>query len=64
MAFIVLNEGADLTAQEVIDHCKEHLADFKCPRRVEFIESFPKTATGKIQKNRIVEGYMEKSGRS
>jgi len=51
------------TGEEVIDYCKEHLADFKCPRRVEFAESFPKTATGKIQKNKIVEGYVEKSRR-
>jgi len=63
MAFIVLNEGARMTGEEVIDYCKEHLADFKCPRRVEFAESFPKTATGKIQKNKIVEGYVEKSRR-
>ena len=60
MAFIILNEDAELTADEVIAYCKEHLADFKCPRKVEFVKAFPKTATGKIQKNKIVEGYLEK----
>ena len=38
-----------LTAQEVVDHCKRHLAGFKVPRAVVFGE-LPKTATGKIQK--------------
>jgi len=60
MAFIVLNEGADLAAEDVIAYCKEHLADFKCPRKVKFVKSFPKTATGKIQKNKIVEEYTQK----
>lgn len=60
MAFIVLNEGALMTEQDVIDYCKERLADFKCPRKVEFVYSFPKTATGKIQKNKIVESYLGK----
>ncbi|MBI5118059.1 long-chain fatty acid--CoA ligase [Candidatus Poribacteria bacterium] len=57
MAFIVLREGAALTAEDVITYCRQHLADFKCPRKVEFVKAFPKTATGKIQKNKIVEGY-------
>ena len=64
MAFIVLNEGFEMTADEVIAYCKEHLADFKCPRKVAFVEGFPKTATGKIQKNKLVEGYLAKSDES
>ncbi|MBI4830761.1 MAG: AMP-binding protein [Candidatus Lindowbacteria bacterium] len=59
MAFIVLKEQAALTADEVIAYCRQHLADFKCPRKVEFVKAFPKTATGKIQKNKIVEGYLK-----
>ncbi len=48
-AFIELKAGAKVTAQEIIAHCKEHLAGFKVPRAVEFGE-LPKTSTGKTQK--------------
>lgn len=56
-AFIVPRPDVPVSAEAIIAYCQEHLADFKCPRVVEFVESFPKTATGKIQKNRLVEQY-------
>ncbi len=56
-AFIVPRPGVPAGAEAIIAYCREHLADFKCPQVVEFVESFPKTATGKIQKNRLVERY-------
>ncbi len=56
-AFVVLKQGAGLKPQEVIGYCKEHLANYKCPRIVEFADSLPKTATGRIQKNKIIEEY-------
>ncbi len=55
VAFIVLKEGAALSEAQVIDYCRESLADFKAPRRVFFEKSLPKTATGKIQKVRLRE---------
>jgi fatty-acyl-CoA synthase len=48
-AFVELKAGATATAAELIAHCKLHLAGFKVPRAVEFVE-LPKTSTGKIQK--------------
>ena len=48
-AFVELKPGAEATAEEVIAHCREHLAHFKCPRHIIF-EPLPKTSTGKIQK--------------
>jgi len=48
-AFVELKDGAQVTAQDLIDHCKLHLAGFKVPRAIEFCE-LPKTSTGKIQK--------------
>ncbi|MHC8508757.1 MAG: AMP-binding protein [Rhodospirillales bacterium] len=49
-AFIELKPGAQAPAPEdVIGHCREHLAGFKCPKHVVFGE-LPKTSTGKIQK--------------
>jgi fatty-acyl-CoA synthase len=48
-AFVELKAGATATAADLIAHCKLHLAGFKVPRAVEFVE-LPKTSTGKIQK--------------
>ena len=48
-AFVELKAGAEVSAPEIVAHCKLHLAGFKLPRSVVFGE-LPKTATGKIQK--------------
>ena len=48
-AFIELKAGASTTAEDIVTHCKKHLAAFKVPRAVVFGE-LPKTSTGKIQK--------------
>jgi long-chain acyl-CoA synthetase len=47
-AFISKKEGAKVTEQEIIRFCKEHLAHFKVPRRVEFVDEWPLSSTGKI----------------
>jgi acyl-CoA synthetase (AMP-forming)/AMP-acid ligase II len=41
-AIVVLNEGASTTADEIIDHCRTHIASYKKPRTVEFIEKLPR----------------------
>ena len=48
-AFLEIKSGANVTAEEIIAHCKQHLAGFKVPRAIVFCE-LPKTSTGKIQK--------------
>ncbi len=48
-AFIELRPGASVTVEDIVAHCKEHLAGFKVPRAIVFGE-LPKTSTGKIQK--------------
>ena len=48
-AFVELKAGATTTAEDIVAHCKKHLAGFKVPRAVVFGE-LPKTSTGKIQK--------------
>ncbi|MES2190891.1 MAG: acyl-CoA synthetase [Pseudomonadota bacterium] len=48
-AFIELKAGAQTTAEDIVAHCKKHMAAFKVPRAVVFGE-LPKTSTGKIQK--------------
>ena len=48
-AFVELKFGAHTTPEDIVRHCKQHLAGFKVPRFVVFGE-LPKTSTGKIQK--------------
>ncbi len=48
-AFVELKAGAQTTHEDIVAHCKKHLAGFKVPRAVVFGE-LPKTSTGKIQK--------------
>ena len=48
-AFVELAEGAEATADELMEHCRRHLAGFQRPKTILF-EPLPKTSTGKIQK--------------
>lgn len=52
-AYVVLKEGQSAAAEEILSYCKQKLADYKCPKSLEFMQSLPKTATGKIQKHLI-----------
>jgi fatty-acyl-CoA synthase len=56
-AVVVLKPGASASEEELIEFCRAHLAHFKCPRRIQFIEALPRTATGKIQKNLLRQKY-------
>jgi acyl-CoA synthetase (AMP-forming)/AMP-acid ligase II len=58
-AMVVLKEGAVACEEEIIDFCKEHMASYKKPRSVEFRESLPKTASGKIRKEELREPYWD-----
>jgi long-chain acyl-CoA synthetase len=49
-AFVALRRGEAAAASELIRHCRERLANFKVPRAVHFLDSLPKTGTGKLRK--------------
>ncbi len=49
-AWIKLHQGQSLTAEEVRDFCRGQIAHFKIPRYVKFVDEFPMTVTGKVQK--------------
>lgn len=61
-AWIKLREGEKATAQEIRDFCKEKIAHFKVPRYIWFVESFPMTVTGKVQKYIMREQMVKKLG--
>jgi fatty-acyl-CoA synthase len=58
MAWIVLRKGHELTPEAVKSFCKGQIADFKIPRLVKFVDGFPITVTGKVQKFRMREMHV------
>jgi acyl-CoA synthetase (AMP-forming)/AMP-acid ligase II len=62
-AVIVSRQGAAVTAEELIAFCKQSLAGYKVPKSVEFVDSLPKNATGKILKTELRKMYPADSGR-
>lgn len=56
-ALIVLRPGLQAAESEILNHCSQHLARFKVPRSVEFLEELPKGGTGKILKRVLREKY-------
>ena len=55
VAFVQLAAGATLSEEEVIAHCRGRVASFKIPRHVCFVEEFPMTSSGKVQKVKLRE---------
>lgn len=56
-AVVVPRAGVPPTETELIDHCRQRLGGFQCPRSVELVETLPRTATGKVLKRRLREGF-------
>jgi len=52
-AFVVIAGGAELSEDEVKTYVKEHLARYKVPRDVEFLNELPRNATGKVLKREL-----------
>jgi acyl-CoA synthetase (AMP-forming)/AMP-acid ligase II len=60
MACVALKDGAVLTAEDLIEHCRTRLAGYKAPRRIEFIAGeLPKSGTNKILKRKLREPYWK-----
>jgi long-chain acyl-CoA synthetase len=57
-AVVVLKPGMKATAEDIISHCRNHIAHFKVPRSVDFYEgALPKSGSGKILKRELREKY-------
>jgi acyl-CoA synthetase (AMP-forming)/AMP-acid ligase II len=52
-AAVVLDEGHDATELALIKHCRELLAEYKCPKKIHLVKSIPTTATGKIRRRAV-----------
>ncbi len=58
-AVVALKPGASATGDELIAHCAEHLAKFKCPKSVDLMDALPRNPTGKILKRDLRKPYWE-----
>jgi acyl-CoA synthetase (AMP-forming)/AMP-acid ligase II len=52
-AAVVLQEGQEASESAIIKHCREHLADYKTPKKIYIVKSIPTTATGKIRRRAV-----------
>jgi acyl-CoA synthetase (AMP-forming)/AMP-acid ligase II len=62
-AVVVLKPGARLDESQVMAYCAEHLAGFKKPRSVDFIDELPKNPNGKVVRRVVRDGYWKNSQR-
>jgi long-chain acyl-CoA synthetase len=53
-SFVVLRDGEEATQEEIIEFCRHQLADFKCPKVIEFLKEIPKGPTGKLLKRELI----------
>jgi long-chain acyl-CoA synthetase len=56
-AFIVLKDGLTVPEEELMNHCRDRLADYKCPKTVRFVAEIPKGPTGKLLKRELSRLY-------
>ena len=63
-AFVVLKNGEHTTAEDILAFCREKLAAYKVPRMVEFRESLPQSAVGKVLRRMLRDEEVEKRKRS
>jgi len=61
-AWIKLKAGTQAQAEEIRDYCRERIAHYKIPRHIRFVDGFPMTVTGKVQKYLIREQMMRELG--
>ncbi|WP_240613529.1 class I adenylate-forming enzyme family protein [Pueribacillus theae] len=58
-AFVIVKPNESVNEEEIISYCKESLAGFKVPKKIVFMEDFPRTGTGKIQKHLLRKEHTE-----
>ena len=59
LAFLVLQRDEKPTTEDLIEHCRAHLAGYKLPRQIEFMDALPRNASGKVLKNQLREPYWK-----
>lgn len=52
-AIVVVEADSPITEAEILDFCSKHLAGYKVPKEIVFVDTLPRTATGKIEKHKL-----------
>ena len=60
MAAVVRAAGSDISAEEIQDHCREHMASYKKPRYIYFVDALPLNSTGKVDKKAVKSLHIDK----
>jgi acyl-CoA synthetase (AMP-forming)/AMP-acid ligase II len=60
-AVVVLREGKEVTEEEIIRYCRDHIAHYKAPKTVDLVSELPKTGSGKIHKKTLRQRYTHGS---
>jgi long-chain acyl-CoA synthetase len=63
-ATVILKTGQTVTEEELIKHCKNKLAGYKCPKKIEFWDELPKTSVGKIIRKEVKKYFWKDKVRS
>ncbi len=58
-AIIALKSGGEATEDDIVSHCREHLAGYKIPRSIDFVDALPRNPSGKVLKTKLREKYWE-----
>jgi len=61
---LVLSHGANATEEDIIEFCRENMASYKKPKSVDFHETLPKNAYGKVEKNELRKQYWTEKERN
>ena len=56
-AAVVLKEGESATEGDILGYCREHLAEFKSPKKIHVVQQIPRTATGKVQRRVVAAAF-------
>ncbi|MOA26133.1 Long-chain-fatty-acid--CoA ligase FadD13 [compost metagenome] len=63
-AVVVLKPGSDTSGEQLIEHCRQRIASYKCPKSIEFRDSLPLSGAGKILKRDLREPYWKGRARA
>lgn len=55
VGYVAVYENTQVTEAEIINYCKQKIANYRCPKRIYFLDSLPKNSVGKISKHKLVE---------
>jgi acyl-CoA synthetase (AMP-forming)/AMP-acid ligase II len=60
-AVVIRRPGTDVTETELITHCKQLIASYKCPKSIDFVAELPRLATGKLNKPELRARYAKRT---